>query len=164
MRLESNAKDIEKDQKNLPKRHKIVAESSSDSDGSLQINDDSDLDVSAVEVEHDDSPNTSVEPVLQMDINKFIVDSWVLAKFVVSKNEVYYIGKVTEIVAEGREVMVTFLRRKEKCFVYPNMADDAIVLLKDVVKVPPEPSIRRGMHSFRTDFSSLDSGKALFIS
>ncbi|KAJ8927399.1 hypothetical protein NQ314_020178 [Rhamnusium bicolor] len=164
MRLESNAKTSRKTKKNIPKRQKIVVKSSSDSDGSLQINDDSDLDVSEVEVEHDDSPNTSVEPVLQMDINKIIVDSWVLVKFVVSKNEVYYIGKVTEIVAEGREVMVTFLRRKEKCFVYPNVADEAIVLLKDVVKVLPEPTIRRGMHSFCTDFSSLNSGKALIIS
>lgn len=167
MRAEHSTKNLKKTNKNLPKRHKKKIESSSESEASLQLNDDSDLDASEFEENQDN--NTIVETIA-FDQNKILVDSWVLVKFLVdthrlsNNNEIHhYIGKVTKIVSEGREATITFLRKKEKCFVYPNVIDEASILFKDIVMVLPEPTIRRGMHVFNRNFDFSNCGKPLNI-
>lgn len=162
MREENNRK-TEKKTKNNNTRKKEVESSSDEGDASLELNDNSDLEVTdMIEEEHNDFVNTEEEPV-QVDHKKIGVDSWVIVKFSADNRrgskEVYYVGKVTEVVSES-EVTVTFLRKKQKCFVYPNVADESTVLLKDVVKSLPEPTIRRGMHSFNTVFSFIGSGES----
>lgn len=165
MRLENSTRLLKKSRKNSLKKLKKKVESSSESESSLQLDDDSDLDVSECEEQQDDC-NNIVPQVKPIDPNQVKVDSWVLVKFSINKlrqTDVYhYVGKVKEILPD-REITVKFLRKKEKCFVYPNITDEGIVLINDIVKILPEPTIRRGMHTFNTHFSSIDNEKALVI-
>lgn len=70
--------------------------------------------------------------------------------------------RMQEYKKEDHEIMVKFLRRREKHFVYPDIPDEETVLIKDV-RILKEPKIRRGMHVFETNFICFKTGKILNV-
>ncbi|KAK9701931.1 CENP-B N-terminal DNA-binding domain [Popillia japonica] len=129
-----------------------IEDSEEASDGSLVLETDtltetfSDMEsLEATEVENKENDTGN------QDNSKVTVGAWVLVKFKRMKDSdrlVHYIGQITEIVECSEEILVNFLRRKEKCFIFPENKDESILPIDDVARVLPEPYIRRGMHTF----------------
>lgn len=88
------------------------------------------------------------------------VGSFVLVKFATKKQTKYCVGKVLEIGKYGDEFLVNFLRkRKQNKFSFPDVRDESIVSLSDMVMHLPTPITSGGtartqsLHYFSVDLS-----------
>lgn len=133
--------------------HKIL--SSSESELSLDFSNQSDDELSEDQNEYCNESILDREPVL---------NDYVLVKFEVkSRSSCYYLGKIIGNKNQNDELEISYLRLLSKCsskFVCPDKPDFALVALKDIKLILPEPillghtSRQRSAIVFNVDFSS----------
>nr|CAD7431260.1 unnamed protein product [Timema monikensis] len=81
------------------------------------------------------------------------IEDFVLVEFKKSNPKekcIYYIGKVTTVLEH--ELQISFMRKKTKTFVFPNVPDESIVPKTDVKKIFLSPVVRRGLYNFNLNF------------
>lgn len=84
------------------------------------------------------------------DADNVTPNSFVLVKFATKKSIKYFVGQVTAV--DTDEFIVNFLRKVGKKFVFPNVKDEATVLIDDIVRVLPQPINTGGTNRLQNSF------------
>lgn len=82
----------------------------------------------------------------------------------------FTITRVLELRYQGIKLIFVTFQMKQVCYIltffrvmFPEKKDEAILPVHDVVRILPEPYIRRGIHSFNCDVFRTDKNVPLIV-